>query len=263
MPIYIVGHKPFDPPKHDAYVPIQVGYGEDFTKVRDNTGDNIAEKNKNFCELTALYWIWKNDHDSKYVGIDHYRRYFDFLDAKNKWLYTRNIYPAELDLYTKPGKEFIELGDDEIVLPTPMSCGRRSVYEHYRKYHHIEDMDIAIDIIKKDYPEYSDAVDKALSRHGAYSHNMMIMSKKRFDHYAEWIFHVLFEAEKKIHLTGDPFQDRVFGFLSERLFNVYLEKQQLKVKQIPTIFVDPDLKRVKKRWMYRWFITNKILFPRG
>lgn len=84
-------------------------------------------------------------------------------------------------------------------------------------------MDIAIDIIKKDYPEYSDAVDKALSRHGAYSHNMMIMSKKRFDHYAEWIFHVLFEAEKKIHLTGDPFQDRVFGFLSERLFNVYLE----------------------------------------
>lgn len=59
MPIYIVGHKPFDPPKHDAYVPIQVGYGEDFTKVRDNTGDNIAEKNKNFCELTALYWIWK------------------------------------------------------------------------------------------------------------------------------------------------------------------------------------------------------------
>ena len=92
---------------------------------------------------------------------------------------------------------------------------------------------------------------------------MMIMSKKRFEHYAEWIFHVLFEAEKKIHLTGDPFQDRVFGFLSERLFNVYLEKQQLKVKQIPTIFVDPDLKRVKKRWMYRWFITNKILFPHG
>ena len=76
--MYVVTHKQVDIPEIAGYKPIVVGKNEvsysDF--VRDNTGDNIAEKNPNYCELTALYWMWKNDQKSDLVGLSHYRRFF-------------------------------------------------------------------------------------------------------------------------------------------------------------------------------------------
>ena len=44
-------------------VPIQAGMAltqERVADVLDNNGENISCMNANYCELTALYWIWKN-----------------------------------------------------------------------------------------------------------------------------------------------------------------------------------------------------------
>ena len=65
--------------------PIQVGAAlatEHFPgMIGDDTGDNISELNRSFCELTAQYWAWKNC-DADYYGFMHYRRYFLFTDER-------------------------------------------------------------------------------------------------------------------------------------------------------------------------------------
>ena len=66
---------------NDVYMPLQVGKAlsdVDLGVQGDDEGDNISTKNPNYCELTGLYWAWKNLKDADYIGLAHYRRYFDF-----------------------------------------------------------------------------------------------------------------------------------------------------------------------------------------
>ena len=67
----------------DNYLPIQVG--KDISSIDlgiqgDNVGDNISVKNRSYCELTAMYWAWKNLRNIGYIGLNHYRRYFNFYE---------------------------------------------------------------------------------------------------------------------------------------------------------------------------------------
>ena len=82
--IIIATHKKYRMPKDKMYIPVHVGAekkkdddGNDLNigYTKDNTGDNISCKNASFCELTGLYWAWKNV-DADYIGLAHYRRHF-------------------------------------------------------------------------------------------------------------------------------------------------------------------------------------------
>lgn len=89
--IYIATHKPFQFPEKQEYIPIQVGKVNsdiDLKITSDDTGENISELNESFCELTALYWMWKNS-DADILGLCHYRRYF--LDEKKEILSQEKI----------------------------------------------------------------------------------------------------------------------------------------------------------------------------
>ncbi len=87
--ILVATHKKYNMPKESMYLPIHVGCEgkKDLRYIGDNTGDNISFRNPNYCELTGLYWAWKNlKYD--YIGLCHYRRYFTnsnlFKKASNK-----------------------------------------------------------------------------------------------------------------------------------------------------------------------------------
>ena len=73
--VFVVAHKPFDFLREKVYAPIHVGRSvsrfkdEMSNMIGDDTGENISEKNPQYCEMTAHYWIWKNVHNTKYVGI--------------------------------------------------------------------------------------------------------------------------------------------------------------------------------------------------
>ena len=81
--ILVASHKPDKVYCDDVYTPIHVGraiskYKEEMADmIGDDTGDNISAKNGTYCELTATYWAWKNLKDVEYVGLAHYRRYFE------------------------------------------------------------------------------------------------------------------------------------------------------------------------------------------
>ena len=70
--IVIAAHKPYVMPEDKIYLPVQVGSEgkQNIGFQRDNEGDNISEKNPSFCELTGLYWAWKN-LDADYIGLAH------------------------------------------------------------------------------------------------------------------------------------------------------------------------------------------------
>ena len=82
--IIIALHKPYWVPADPAYLPLHVGKEgkADIGFRGDNSGDNISTRNGTFCELTGLYWAWKNLHDVEYIGFCHYRRFFKYKITK-------------------------------------------------------------------------------------------------------------------------------------------------------------------------------------
>ncbi len=239
--IYIAMHKPCDFINQKFYCPIQVngGKNEKFLSVTDATGDNISYKNARYCELTALYWIWKNDIHSKYIGLCHYRRYFKMnFGILDLWKKQYNcIKINEEDIKVTPRIiHYLEKG--YTILPKPLNLGKVTVKKQYDTCHVPEDLKILESVLKKTFPNYSKAWDNVFECHKLYPYNMFIMNRKLFNKYMDWLFQILFEVEKLIPPKSDPYQNRTFGFMSERLFNVFLTYHKAKIKELPIIFIE-------------------------
>ena len=186
--------------------------------VRDNTGDNISKKNKEYCELTALYWIWKNDN-SDYVGLSHYRRKFDLTEYEAGQLSASDI---------------------DVLVTVPM-INLRTVREQYAADHNINDWDIMLDAIKKLYPEYYKTANQIQNGYYYYPYNMLIARKNIFDDYCEWLFNILDYCESKIKVVVDNYQRRYAGFLAERLMTIYfVHNKQYKMAIVRKHFVESD-----------------------
>lgn len=245
--LFIVTHEKNPILVNDILEPIQVGNNNNLHPeiIRDNTLDNIASKNNNFCELTAAYWIWKNYHEADYVGICHYRRYFNFFNP----IY--NLKPSaqkkisiakfkQTKTFTTSAKVLDKkinaiLSHHDIILTRPYKFKKNTLTKNYCDDHRPEDWELTKKIIIEKYPDYKDSVTSFLDE-GIYFHigNMLICSKKLFNDYHEWLFSILFELESKITIPEDPYQARVFGFISERLINLYVYHNQLRIKGVPT-----------------------------
>lgn len=186
---------------YDWEVPIQAGTA--LTEVRiseiwDNQGENISEKNREYCELTALYWIWKNDH-SKYAGLCHYRRHFDL----------------DLELLSR-----LAVSDIDAVLTIPIlnAPDVRTVYAHD---HQESDWAVMLEAVAALRPDYVKTAEKLQRGNFYYGYNMLIARKNILDDYCAWLFPVLEYCEKRCGKKEDAYQGRYIGFLAERLLSVY------------------------------------------
>lgn len=227
MSMYVITHKPYKFPDDNCYKPIQVGGTFDNNLLSDSSLENISEKNANYCELTALYWIWKNRND-EYIGLSHYRRYF--IDSTSKLKF--NELPI-LDVT----KDFVELEGNVIIAPSKVNIGH-SVYNHWNKYHKLEDWFNVLDVIRELYPDYIDSYFNVSQSKSIHLYNMFYARKELMNSYCEWLFDILFEMESKVDIDNyDSYQARLFGFLSERLFNVWLDCNNVKVIELDVQFI--------------------------
>jgi len=199
----------------------------------DDEGENISEKNKSYCELTAQYWAWKN-LDADYYGFFHYRRYLSFAAEyplrRDGTLPCRRwkAYTQQEDI--KSGLGRYGLTDSRIesvvgrydIITTLREPSDSTVYEQYCQFHHGNDLKRMLGILCRMYPRYRGAAAEYMRSRQFYFTNMYIMTKKEFFAYMEWLFPLLAEFEREWGHTGYSEQEcRAPGFLAERLFGIY------------------------------------------
>lgn len=95
--ILVVNHKPSYVADNALLKPIQVGAeiaGKKLPGMEyyDNSGDNISKSNQSYCEMTAVYWAWKN-LKADYYGLFHYRRYLSFAPDSPENPHPGKAYP--------------------------------------------------------------------------------------------------------------------------------------------------------------------------
>lgn len=244
MKLYVVMHKPARYPQGTGFVPIQVGQADDFAALRDDNGENIAAKNASFCELTALYWIWKND-TSTAAGLVHYRRYF----AKKHC-----IGPPWNRIASEETLEEI-LATCDMILPKKRHYYIETNYSQYAHAHHEKDLVQTRRVLEAHYPEYVPAFDAVMARRSGHRFNMLLCRREVLDAYCSWLFPILFALEESIDLSGyDAYNRRVFGFLGERLLDVWLENQELRIAELPVVNTEGE------NWLVKGpkFVMRKI-----
>ena len=215
----------------------------------DATGDNISAKNPNYCELTGLYWAWKNMEPVEYIGLSHYRRYFNFRTPR--FCYdVHNMTPEGMvrSGFADPDMELIRRYD--MILPKPARFSM-SMDEQYRKWTLGEPLDVLAEVLKEKYPEYLPAFRQVMRGNRLSCYNMFITRWQIFQDYAEWLFDVLDEVAERTTIPEDPYQARFFGFLSERLLHAYAVHHHLKVKHLQVVMLN---EKPRNKSLFRRFL---------
>ena len=250
--VIVAAHKAYRMPEDPMYLPIHVGKAGkdlDLGYQGDDAGeDNISRKNSTFCELTGLYWAWKNLRDD-YIGLAHYRRHFRGGSRGDKW---------DRILTEREAAELLKTVD--VLLPKKRRYWIETCYNQYVHAHPAEGLDLALEIISAQGEAYARAVGSFRRRRWTHLFNMFIMKRERFDAYCAWLFPILFEMEEKLDLTGWSQNDRrVFGFAAERLLDIWLEANGIAYGEVPVMFME------KQNWIKKGgaFLARKILPSKG
>ena len=219
--IIVATHKKYRMPDDPMYLPVQAGaFGkESIGYQRDDEGENISEKNAHFCELTALYWTWKN-LDAEAIGLVHYRRYF----AKKH--FSKQI-AGEPDIQKALEKA-------PVILPEKRHYWIETNYSHYVHAHHEQDLTITREVLAERCPDYLPAYAREMAKRSGHRFNMLVMRWDFFNAWCGWLFPILFEIEKRLDISAyDEYNSRVFGFLAERLLDVWMETNHVPYTELP------------------------------
>ncbi len=233
--IFIMTHRDF---KNYRVNPAYNIVADDKSQLRENYSLNLIYANKgklynmkrSYSEMSKLYYIYQlykdGNYSSKYIGLNHYRRYFNFTD---------NI--PNLDEIFK---------NYDIILNSPyfFEVGMKN---QFCSCAICEKYDEVLKIIKDIKPKYYETAMKTINEKIFYGNNLFIMKKKDFLKYCKFIYDVLFEFDRRNNFYCDDdvlnyttnffndtqmqlYQSRLQGFLAERLSNIFFYQNFKKIK---------------------------------
>ena len=240
--IVVAAHKPYRMPGDPAYLPLQVGAAGRpcIGFQRDDEGESISARNANWCELTGLYWAWKN-LKADAVGLVHYRRHLKGAHG-----------------IATGGEIAALLEKADAILPRKRNYFIETTRSHYVHAHHAEDLDLTRAILAERHPEYVKAFDAAMASTKGHRFNMFVMKRPQFDAYCTWLFDVLFELEKRLDISSySSYDARVFGFVSERLLDVWIMTNGIRIAELPVLHLE------SQHWLRKILAFLKRKFCRG
>lgn len=169
-------------------------------------GDNIDNENYRLNELTALYYLWRNEHNVDYKGLEHYRRAI--------WDCTGNhlLEPDEIEYILKTHD--VILTDNYVYFP-----GMMNNYCLPRDFGHIERMN-------EKWNGFGDFYWDFICTHNAEEMswgNLFIAREEVADEYCEMCFDMC------LNLKQPEGTKRFFAYCSEKLWTPWAAFKKLKV----------------------------------
>ena len=155
--VYVITHVPCDFLQSDIFVPVATNksLGNQLNIMSSDQGENLGNLNYLLAEFSTFYWVWKNDKTSRFIGFNHFRRYF-LLNENNTSNQTGQYIPKDCgwtnDYVINTFKDY------DIILPTRLNFYSATVYQQYCSCHEQRIIDALIKLINEKYPEYIDAV---------------------------------------------------------------------------------------------------------
>lgn len=261
--------------KTEPYLPIHLGKSRsniDLGIIGDNTGDNISDKNYCYCELTGMYWAWKNLKNVDFIGLCHYRRFFDF-HKQCKTGFPLTAFPThsieQMDL-SVPISLLPKLEKGYIVTSKPIIYGQ-PLFINYCVNLLCEGFHTLREVVNTTQsPIFKKAFYEVMYHHNRLSpYNMFIMKWEDFDNYCKWLFPLLSEVEKRLDISHySPAQIRIYGYMGEFLLNIWIYAMNKKRIYKPVIWFNDNgdfwkssLLRYKIRCLFNdiavWFAKER------
>ena len=166
--------------------------------LTDCEGDNISSRNRQYCELTALYWLWKHAEEDV-VGLAHYRRHFIL---PNEWMGIMKEHKID------------------VILPVPTYVSP-SIAANYKERHDPSDWDYLMEYLRERKPEDYDIAQSVFDGNLYFPCNMFIMRREVLDRLCAWMFPILDAVTEHGGVKKDVYLNRYPGFLSERLITLF------------------------------------------
>lgn len=162
--------------------------------LTDGTGTNISAKNRQYCEMSAAYWVWKNT-DHAWTGIEHYRRHL-LVTPKMLGHGVDAVMPLPYVCYPNTMAQFRRFVSGDV---------QRALLRALKTLHPLE------------YGEYEDIL------YGPYQYTYNIVCARRavFEDYCEWFFEITEYMETMSDEVPEIRETRALSYVAEVLTNLY------------------------------------------